>query len=206
MMNQLNVVTPESMVEVLSCKWMPLVFERLAEGIARPGQLRRAIPGLSTKVLYERLHRLEEMELVTSRDFDGYPRRVEYQLTPLGRQVHQAIVACRAAGLSPQVVSEVMKCRWLSDILAILHERPHRTSQLKQQLGDISNKVLAEKLRKLEDLQLIGRYVRQQRPLAIWYQLTEAGEHLSLFLTAVREMFSELIGTGSTPRVMEAAT
>jgi DNA-binding HxlR family transcriptional regulator len=182
MMNHLNTVTPESVVEVLSCKWMPLVLERLAEGMARPGQLRRAIPGLSTKVLYERLHRLEEMGLVASRDFDGYPRRVEYQLTPLGRQVHQMILAGRAAGLALEVVSEVMKCRWLCEIMALLSQGPYRTNQIKRRLGDISNKVLAEKLRKLEELQLIDRHVSAERPLAVWYRLSEEGDKLRLAL------------------------
>jgi len=185
-MNQLNVVTPESMVEVLSCKWMPLVLERLAEGMARPGQLRRAIPGLSTKVLYERLHRLEEVGLVRSRDFDGYPRRVEYQLTPSGQQVHRMILAYRATGLAPEVVSEVMKCRWLCEILMLLSEGPHRTNQLKRRLGDVSSKVLAEKLRKLENLQLIHRHVSAERPLAVWYQLSEEGDKLRMALITFR--------------------
>lgn len=182
MMNQLNGVDAGLLVEVLSCKWTPRVLERLAEGPARPGQLRRSIPGLSAKVLYERLHRLEELGLIESWAFDGYPRRVEYQLTPQGQQVHQMILAWRAAGLAPEVVSEVMKCRWLRDILEVLHEGPHRPSQIKQRLGELSSKVLAEVLGKLEDLRLIYRHVSPERPLAVWYQLSEEGDKLRLAL------------------------
>lgn len=206
MKTQLSVREPEATVEVLSCKWTSLVVQRLAEGLRRPAELRRSIPGLSVKVLYERLHRLQKLGLVQSQVFDGYPRHVEYQLTPQGQRVLQVVQAWHTAGPRPEVVSEVMKCYWLRDILEILQAGPHRPHQIKRRLGEISNKVLAEKLRKLERLQLICRQVSPGRPLAVWYELTPEGERLSLLLTTLGQTFSEPLGQGVTSRALGATT
>ena len=57
-------------------------------GPVRLGQLSRAIPGASKKVLAADLRRLESAGLLTRRELSGTVRRVEYQvkvplLTPL---------------------------------------------------------------------------------------------------------------------------
>ncbi|RMG46015.1 MAG: hypothetical protein D6723_17655 [Acidobacteria bacterium] len=169
-------------LEVVQCKWMPLIIEQLAQGVVRPAHLRRALPGISFKILYERLRRLEEWGMVRSQPFDGYPRRTDYHLTAKGRIVSDILRAARRTGLSPEVIGEVLKCRWLREILVLLGHRPHRPSQMKQKLEGISNKVLAEKLQKLERLHLISRSVSAERPPAVWYRLEGAGERVRAFL------------------------
>lgn len=73
--------------DVVGCKWSAAVLAAIGRGVARPGQLERFIPGISTKVLNERLRKLLDYELVTRADFPGKVLRVEYKLTDTGRKL-----------------------------------------------------------------------------------------------------------------------
>ncbi|NJO94017.1 MAG: helix-turn-helix transcriptional regulator [Hydrococcus sp. RM1_1_31] len=51
--------TVAGMVEsIISCKWSLSVLQMVYQGIERPGAMERAIDGLTTKVLNERLRKL----------------------------------------------------------------------------------------------------------------------------------------------------
>ncbi len=170
---------------ILRCKWTALVLERLAEGITRPAHLRRAIAGLSAKVLYERLRELQKSGFVMVQTFAGYPRRTEYRLTSSGWQLARLVSVCHRQGVSVPVLAEVLKCRWLPEILTLLRTGPHRPSQLQRQLSGISTKVLSEKLEKLERLHLIVRQVSATRPVAVWYRVSDEGERLCAVLAGM---------------------
>lgn len=76
------------MVEnVLGCKWMLLILDRIRDNVTRPGALERAIPGLSTKVLNERLRKLVDYGILEKKTFRESPPRVEYHLTDFGRRL-----------------------------------------------------------------------------------------------------------------------
>jgi DNA-binding HxlR family transcriptional regulator len=49
--------------DVVGCKWSAAVLAAIGRGITRPGQLERFIPGISTKVLNERLRKLLDYAL-----------------------------------------------------------------------------------------------------------------------------------------------
>jgi DNA-binding HxlR family transcriptional regulator len=82
--------------DVLGCKWSTAVLAAIAEGIRRPGALERAVPGISTKVLNERLRRLVAFELLTRLEFPGLPARVDYELTPTGRKLAKIIAQLKS--------------------------------------------------------------------------------------------------------------
>ncbi len=74
------------MVEsIVGCKWSLRLLGVLAQGPQRPSALRRACPGLSAKVMNERLRKFQRFAL-TSRTAHGVkpPIEVVYALTPLG--------------------------------------------------------------------------------------------------------------------------
>lgn len=71
--------------DVLGCKWSWGVLRAIHAGVTRPGQLERAIPGISTKVLNERLRKLVAHGVLEKTEFDTLPPRVEYAFTELGR-------------------------------------------------------------------------------------------------------------------------
>ncbi|MDP1579053.1 MAG: helix-turn-helix domain-containing protein [Candidatus Didemnitutus sp.] len=73
--------------DVVGCKWSAAVLASISFGVTRPGQLERFIPGISTKVLNERLRKLLDFELIDRREISGKVRRVEYRLTDTGREL-----------------------------------------------------------------------------------------------------------------------
>lgn len=73
--------------DVVGCKWSAAVLAAIARGVRRPGQLERFIPGISTKVLNERLRKLLDYDLITRREFPGKVLRVEYHLTDTGQKL-----------------------------------------------------------------------------------------------------------------------
>src|SRR5258707_3493089 len=68
----------------LADKWTVLVIGQLAAGTMRFAQLRRAIDGISQKMLTSTLRDLERDGLVKRQLYASVPPKVEYSLTPLG--------------------------------------------------------------------------------------------------------------------------
>jgi len=68
----------------LADKWTVLVIGQLAAGTMRFAELRRAIDGISQKMLTSTLRDLERDGLVKRQLYASVPPKVEYSLTPLG--------------------------------------------------------------------------------------------------------------------------
>lgn len=81
--------------DVVGCKWSAAVLAAIGRGVTRPGQLERFIPGISTKVLNERLRKLMDYQLISRREFPGKVLRVEYSLTKTGRNLSAIIEQIR---------------------------------------------------------------------------------------------------------------
>jgi DNA-binding HxlR family transcriptional regulator len=79
-------------------KWSAYVIAELGEGTRRFSQLRRAITGISQRMLTITLRALDRDGLVIRRVYPVIPPRVEYSLSPLGQSllaVVEAVVAWR---------------------------------------------------------------------------------------------------------------
>jgi DNA-binding HxlR family transcriptional regulator len=74
-------------------KWSVLIVVVLGEGKRRFSELRRAIEGISQRMLTLTLKDLERDGLVTRTVHPTVPPRVEYDLTPLGRTLLEPITA-----------------------------------------------------------------------------------------------------------------
>lgn len=68
-------------------KWSVLVVSRLGGGPMRFNELRYAIGGISQKMLTTTLRTLERDGFVTRTVFPTIPPRVDYELTPLGKEL-----------------------------------------------------------------------------------------------------------------------
>ena len=78
----------ESIIEgCLGCKWTIHVLGQIRKGVNRPGAIERSIPGLTAKVLTERLVKLVDFGLLEKKVFAEVPPRVEYALTAFGSRV-----------------------------------------------------------------------------------------------------------------------
>ena len=76
-------------------KWTALVVGLLAERPHRFGELRRAVDGISQKMLTQTLRSLERDGLVDRRAYPTVPVTVEYSLTPLGLTLTEPLAAIR---------------------------------------------------------------------------------------------------------------
>ena len=74
-------------------KWSVLVISLLGERGHRFGELRRAIEGISQRMLTLTLRQLERDGLVSRTVHATVPPRVDYALTPLGESVLEPIMA-----------------------------------------------------------------------------------------------------------------
>ena len=82
------------MLDRVGDKWSLLVIAMLEERPtrrARFSELKRSIPGISQRMLTATLRNLERDGLLTREVFPEVPPRVEYELTPLGRQFMQPV-------------------------------------------------------------------------------------------------------------------
>ncbi|MDX3976930.1 helix-turn-helix domain-containing protein [Shinella sp.] len=74
----------EEVMQVLSGRWPTLLIYYLKDGTKRFSDLRRDNPTVSHRILTLELRKLETAGIVGRTVFDGYPLRVEYDLTPAG--------------------------------------------------------------------------------------------------------------------------
>jgi DNA-binding HxlR family transcriptional regulator len=73
-------------------KWSVLVVMTLKDGSLRFSEIRRAIPGVSQRMLTLTLRGLERDGLVTRKVTPTIPPRVDYKLTALGRSLQSPVV------------------------------------------------------------------------------------------------------------------
>ncbi|WP_460272261.1 winged helix-turn-helix transcriptional regulator [Celeribacter sp. ULVN23_4] len=82
----------EEWLSFLGHRWNALVLWQLTEGARRYSELRTRLPGISPKVLSERLLALTERGLVRRQSVNSFPKEVSYALTEAGHEV-QAILS-----------------------------------------------------------------------------------------------------------------
>ena len=79
-----RVVDVQDILTSICTKWGLLILYELSNGVRRHGELRRAIGGVSQKMLTQSLRTLERDRLVRRTIYPVVPPRVDYALTPLG--------------------------------------------------------------------------------------------------------------------------
>ncbi|MFF7530513.1 winged helix-turn-helix transcriptional regulator [Streptomyces bobili] len=81
----------DAAMDVIGGKWKVLVLWALHERPYRFGELRRALPGVTEKVLAAQLRELEADGIVHREEYDEVPPRVEYSLTARGESLNEAL-------------------------------------------------------------------------------------------------------------------
>jgi len=81
----------DATLRVIAGKWKPLIIYFLIQGPNRYGELKRAVRGVSDKMLIQQLKELEADGIVTRNDYREVPPRVDYTLTPLGHSLAEAL-------------------------------------------------------------------------------------------------------------------
>ncbi len=75
------------MLQLIGGKWKPVILYCLRSEKRRFGEISARIPDLSRKVLTQQLKELEEDGLISRKQFNEIPPRVEYELTELGKSL-----------------------------------------------------------------------------------------------------------------------
>ncbi|MGK9269415.1 helix-turn-helix transcriptional regulator [Williamsia muralis] len=80
----------ETLQDVTS-RWGLLVLAALAEGSYRFSALRRRVDGVSERMLSQTLQNLERDGMLTRTVLEAIPPKVEYELTPMGREIAERL-------------------------------------------------------------------------------------------------------------------
>ncbi|MEU8177541.1 helix-turn-helix domain-containing protein [Microbispora hainanensis] len=84
--------TSRSVLETITGRWAILALAALYEAPYRFNALRRRVDGVSEKMLSQTLQALERDGMVLREAEHTIPPRVEYSLTPLGREAAERLL------------------------------------------------------------------------------------------------------------------
>ena len=82
----------EATMEVIGGKWKPIILCNLRHQVARPSELRRAIPAISQKMLTQQLRELEADGIVDRHVYQQVPSIAQPDFefdVPVGRGQHR---------------------------------------------------------------------------------------------------------------------
>lgn len=185
---------PETQDGILGCKWSVAILAALGDGACRPSELLRLYPALTGKVLWERLRKLQRNGLVVRFAHDTFPRHSEYRLTEQGEALAVWAKALMGSGLTFDELTTVLKCRYMVAVLRLLAKSPRRPKELRARLK-VADKLLFDRLAKLETLRLVQREIVPTRPIRVHYHLTERGKALLPLLIVREEMLSQQLAS-----------
>lgn len=93
-------------IELIGKRWSGAIIWALSDGPMRFAEMKRAIPGLSDRLLSQRLRELETAGLMARTVEGGQPVKVTYELTEKGLGLKPAIQSLRQ-----------WACHWQEDSL-----------------------------------------------------------------------------------------
>ncbi len=97
--------------DIIKGKWKPIIIFQLKDGGMSLSQLEHATEGINQKMLLQQLRELREFGLVEKHSFEGYPLKVEYYLTDMGKEMLKAVLIMQDIGI------EYMRNHGMEDIL-----------------------------------------------------------------------------------------
>ncbi|WP_409496299.1 winged helix-turn-helix transcriptional regulator [Amycolatopsis sp. cmx-11-12] len=83
----------DAAIAVMGGKWKGLILFALQDGPLRFGELRRAVPAISERVLILQLREMEATGLLHREMYHQVPPKVEYSLTAFGESLNTAMAA-----------------------------------------------------------------------------------------------------------------
>ncbi|MFJ5624388.1 winged helix-turn-helix transcriptional regulator [Peribacillus loiseleuriae] len=82
-------------IEFIGRRWMGVILYTLMPGPKRYHEIVASIPGISDRLLTERLNELVKEGLVTKSFLESSTKKVEYELTPSGLALKEVMLAVR---------------------------------------------------------------------------------------------------------------
>lgn len=82
-----------SAISILGDKWLVFIVHQLLHGPKRHGEIRRAVPGVSQRMLTRTLQKMEAHSLLTRKVLREKPLTVQYELTQRGHTLKAPLSA-----------------------------------------------------------------------------------------------------------------
>jgi DNA-binding HxlR family transcriptional regulator len=98
-------------------------------------------------------------------------------MNPVHESTSCAVAAC----------AEIIGAKWTALLVHDLSEGPRRFSELEHSCAGISPRTLSERLRALEDEEIVERRSYAESPPRVEYELTDKGRSLLPIIDAMRE-------------------
>jgi DNA-binding HxlR family transcriptional regulator len=92
-----------------------------------------------------------------------------------------------------QIAVEIIARRWTTLIIKVLMDSPMRFNELAERLAVVSDRVLSERLKELEQEKIVERRVSTEPPIRVEYSLTDKGRALSPIMAAIEHWSHEWI-------------
>ncbi|GGI12755.1 transcriptional regulator [Gottfriedia solisilvae] len=81
----------EAALEVIGGKWKVVILCHLKLGTRRTSELKRAMPGITQKMLTQQLRELEEDGIINRTVYNQIPPKVEYSLSDYGVSLNEIL-------------------------------------------------------------------------------------------------------------------
>ncbi|UVI31766.1 winged helix-turn-helix transcriptional regulator [Paenibacillus spongiae] len=85
-----------------------------------------------------------------------------------------------------EMAAELLGKKWSSLIIYVLLGGPKRFKEIKEQIPDMSDKMLTDRMKELEHCQILKRNVYPEMPVRIEYELTEKGQALKPVIESIQ--------------------
>ena len=100
---------------------------------------------------------------------------------------------------------ELLGRRWAGAIIRLLLTGPSRYNELRARIPDISDRMLAERLKELELEGVVVRTVLPDAPIGVEYALTEKGKALEAPVMAIGKWAEKWLAAPTHSKVSSAA-
>ncbi|GGX09332.1 winged helix-turn-helix transcriptional regulator [Aquimarina muelleri] len=77
----------EKTLLVISGKWKPAILSELLKRSVRLKDIQEGLPEASKRALTQQLKEMVEDGLIQKKDFNQFPKKTEYSMTPLGSKL-----------------------------------------------------------------------------------------------------------------------
>lgn len=88
---------------------------------------------------------------------------------------------------------EILGKRWTGLIISVLLDGPMRFKDISAMIPELSDRMLTERFKELEQAGIVNRHVYPEMPIRIEYELTEKGKALRPVMEAVQRWGNEWI-------------
>lgn len=81
---------------------------------------------------------------------------------------------------------ELLGKRWTGLIIRVLLDGPKRFKEIKAQIPEMSDRILTERMKELEQINVVTRTVYPEKPVRIEYSLTDKGLALEPVIESIQ--------------------